>query len=104
MGFEAKIYMDLQAKPKFCKARPVPYAYRDKVEKEIERLVSLGIMEPIQNAEWAAPIVSVLKKDDHRSIRIWGDFKCTVNSASKLDKYPIPKIEDLFATLAGGET
>ena len=27
-----------------------------------------------------------------------------MNSASKLDKYPIPKIEDLFATLAGGET
>ena len=60
MGFEAKINVDSQAKPKFCKARPVPYAYRDKVEKEIERLVSLGIMEPIQNSEWAAPIVSVL--------------------------------------------
>ena len=27
-----------------------------------------------------------------------------MNSASKLDKYSIPKIEDLFATLAGGET
>ena len=73
--------MDLQAKPKFCKARPVPYAYCDKVDKEIERLVCLGIMEPIQNAEWAAPIVSVLNKDDHRSICICGDFKCTINSA-----------------------
>ena len=41
-------------------------------------------MEPIQNAEWAAPIVSVLKKDDERSIHINGDFKCTVNSASKI--------------------
>ena len=26
-----------------------------------------------------------------------GDFKMTVNQASKLDLYPIPKIEDLFA-------
>ena len=38
-----------------------------------------------------------------KSIRICGDFKLTVNTASKLDRYPIPKIDDLVATLAGGE-
>ena len=27
----------------------------------------------------------------------------TVNAASKVDRYPIPKIEDLFARLAGGK-
>ena len=27
----------------------------------------------------------------------------TVNSASKVDRYPIPKIEDLFTKLAGGK-
>ena len=27
----------------------------------------------------------------------------TVNRASKLDRYPIPKVEDLFATLAHGK-
>ena len=32
-----------------------------------------------------------------------GDFKVTVNRVSKLDRYPIPKIEDLFAKLAGGK-
>ena len=32
LGFEAKIYVDSEAKPKFCKARPVPYAYCDKIE------------------------------------------------------------------------
>ena len=36
-------------------------------------------------------------------MRICGDFKKTVNQASKVDKYPIPKIEDLFPTLAGGK-
>ena len=36
------------------------------------------------------------------SVRICGDYKCTVNQASKLDKYPIPKTEDLLATLGGG--
>jgi len=57
-------------------------------------------MESIQYAEWAAPIVPVLKQ----SVRICGDFKLTANRASKLDRYPIPKIEDLFAKLAGGKT
>ena len=32
-GYEAKLYVDPQAIPKFCKARPVPYAMRGKVEE-----------------------------------------------------------------------
>ena len=28
----------------------------------------------------------------------------TVNQASKLDRYPIPRVEDLLATLTGGKT
>lgn len=42
-------------------------------------------------------------KSDGKSVRICGDFKLTVNQASKLDRYPILKIEDLFANLAGGK-
>ena len=76
---------------------------RTKVEKELERLTKEGIIEPVQYAEWAAPIVPVLKSDK-TSVRICGDFKLTVNQASKLDRYPIPKVEDLFATLAGGKS
>ena len=71
------------------------------MEKELEHLVRLGIIEPIQLAEWAAPIVPVLKANK-KSVRICGDFKMTVNSASKLDTYPIPKVDDLFARLTGG--
>ena len=40
-------------------------------------------------------------KADKQSLRTCGDFKQSVNTASKLDRYPIPKIEDLFAKLAG---
>lgn len=35
-------------------------------------------------------------------VRICGNYECTVNKASKLDSYPIPKTEDLLATLGGG--
>jgi len=101
-GYEAKIHVDPEATPRFCKARPVPYSLRGKVEEELERLEKEGIIEPVQFAEWAAPVVPVLKSDK-KSLRLCGDFKQTVNRASKLDKYPIPKIEDLFARLAGGK-
>ena len=59
-------------------------------------------LEPVELAEWAAPIISVLKPDKI-NVRICGDFKQTVNPVSTLDKYPIPKVEDLFSTLAGGK-
>ena len=101
-GYEAKLYVDPQAIPKFCKARPVPYAMRGKAEEELHRLVQEGILEPIQYADWAAPIVPVWK-NDKESIRVCGDFKLTVNKVARLDRYPIPRIEDLLTKLAGGK-
>ena len=100
-GYHAKIHVEQEAVPKFMKARPVAYAMKEKIEKELDRLTSLSILEPIQFSEWASPIVPVLKSD--RSVRICGDFKVTLNSVSKLDRHPIPRIEDLFATLGGGK-
>ena len=55
------------------KACPVASAMKEKIEKELNRLTSLGILEPIQFSEWASLIIPVLKSD--RSVRICGDFK-----------------------------
>ena len=96
-GFQAKIYVDPSAQPKFCKARTVPYAMQMLVKKKLDRLVQLGILEPIQFAEWAAPIVPVLKSDK-KNVRICGDFKLTINQPLRLDRYPIPRIEVLLVT------
>ena len=51
-------------------------------------------------ADWAAPIVPIVKEDG--TVRICGDYKLTVNQASKLESYPVPRVEDLFASLSGG--
>ncbi len=61
----------------------------------------MTILEPVKFSEWAAPIVPVIKPDN--SVRICGHYKLTVNQASKLEQYPIPKLEDLLEKLAGGE-
>ena len=100
--FKARIYVDPEVKPQYCKARLTPYAMRQMVEDELARLVKEGTLEPVQFASWAAPIVPVLKADKS-SVRICGDFRQTINPVSKLDQYPIPKIEDLFATLSKGK-
>ena len=97
-GATATIQLDPSAQPRFCNARTVPYALKGK----IDRLMKEGVIEPIAFTEWAAPIVPVLKKDG--TVRICGDYKLTVNQASKVDSYPLPKIDDLFASLAGGKT
>ena len=101
-GFTAKIHVEEKAKPLFCKARPVPYALRGKVNTEIDRLTREGVIEPVEFADWAAPIVPVVKTDG--SVRLCGDYKVTVNQVAKLDKYPIPRIDDLFSSLEGGKT
>lgn len=38
------------------------------------------------------------------TVRICGDYKLTVNQAAKVDSYPLPKINDLFASLAGEQS
>ena len=37
------------------------------------------------------------------SIRIRGDFKVSVNQLLIIISYPLPNVDDLFATLAGGK-
>ena len=52
-------------------------------------------------AKWAASIVPVVKRDG--TVRICGDYKLTINQVSSADPYPLPRIEDLFASLSGGK-
>ncbi len=78
-----------------------PYALAPMVEGELDRLQKTDIIERVQYSEWAAPIVPVAKSDG--SVRICGDYKLTVNPATKLNPYPIPRIEDIYASLAGGQ-
>lgn len=100
-GVTAKFYVDDTVKPRYFKPRPVPLALRAKVEAELDRLQEAGVIRPVEYSEWAAPIVPVLKATG--AVRICGDYKVTINQATKVDKYPIPNIDDLFTKLSGGQ-
>ena len=101
-GFRARINVDPDMPPRFNPAQSVPYALRDKVEKELQHLQEEGTIEPVEFAKWTASIVAVLNWD-RSSVRICGDFSVTVNPVSKLNRYPIPKMEDLFTRLSRGK-
>ena len=45
--YEATFQIDDTVRPKYCKARPVPYAMKLLVEAELERLCKEGIIEPV---------------------------------------------------------
>ena len=80
-SFEANIKLREDAVPVICKARPVPYALRAAADKEINRLVNNGTIEPVDvnkdTIEWASPVVYATKKNGQ--IRLCGDFKVTIN-------------------------
>ncbi len=63
------------ANPKFCRPRPIPFAIKERVVEELNRLEKAGIIEKVDHSEWAAPIVPVPKKDGN--FRICGDYKVT---------------------------
>ena len=98
---KAKLTLREDSQAHFCKARAVPYALRPKVEEELRRLQKEGILTKVEWSEWGTPIVPVSKKDG--SVRICGDYKTTVNPELQAEQYPLPRIGDIFANLAGGQ-
>ncbi|XP_071642949.1 uncharacterized protein [Temnothorax longispinosus] len=71
------------------------------VDKEIEKLVTEGILEKVNTSSWATPVVPVLKKNN--TVRLCGDFSVTLNKHLVVDEHPLPTIDELFSTLAKGE-
>ena len=91
-GVVAEIHVPENTKSLDFRGRPLPYTLKNKVDVEIDRLLAEKIIEPVEISEWAAPVVPILKKDE--TIRLYGDYKATVNKVASVDTYPIPKIDD----------
>lgn len=79
----------------------MPLPLKEAVEEELDRLERIGVLEKVTYSLWATPLVCVPKKDGR--VRLCGDYKVTLNQVLNVEQYPLPKPEDLFATLAGGD-
>ncbi|XP_055302926.1 uncharacterized protein K02A2.6-like [Sitodiplosis mosellana] len=95
-----KLPIQKDVTPIFCKPRPVPLAWRDMIAKQLDDFVSKGILIPVDNSDWATPLVPLLKPSG--DIRICGDYKVTINRFLIDFKYPLPRIDQIFASMQGG--
>ena len=78
-------------------AYSVPLRLREKVELKLDRLVWERNLTPVQHSEWASPVVVVPKPNG--DIRMCVDCGVTMNKFLKTVHYPLPNIEEIFASL-----
>ena len=85
--------------PKYFHARAVPYALKEEIEEELDRLVKNGVYQQVLHSKSTAPIDTVIEDG---SVRICGDYKLTVNKVVNTDKYLVLKTEDLLVKMNAG--
>ncbi|XP_043230759.1 uncharacterized protein K02A2.6-like isoform X1 [Amphibalanus amphitrite] len=60
---EVKFDVNEDAKPCFYRPRNIPYAFRKRVEEQLDAEVEAGVLEPVRTADWACQIVPIVKPD-----------------------------------------
>ena len=70
-----------------------PHALRDKIRKELDSLLELGIIEP-SNSPYASPITVVVKPGG-KDIRICSDMRA-LNKICVFDPYVMPRIDTII--------
>lgn len=88
--------------PIFKKPVPIPFAFRDKVVKELSRLEQEGVIGKVENSLWGTPLVIVLKPNGV-DIRVCANYKITINQYLEDFNHPLPRIEEIFQALQGGQ-
>lgn len=97
---KARLELKPDARPVFRSKRTVPFASQEIFEKEIDRLLSMGVITKVDHSEWASPVV-MLRKSNGKT-RLCVDFSCGVNAALEDCAHPLPLPEDIFSSLNGG--
>ena len=81
--------------PKKQAVRRVPFAVRQEVSQQLRKMQQEGVVKP-SSSPWASPVVLVRKKDS--TLRFCFDYR-HLNSITKADTFPLPRIDDLLDQL-----
>ncbi|XP_051794021.1 ribonuclease inhibitor-like [Acanthochromis polyacanthus] len=99
-GFVHKVKVRPDVQPVQMKLRRLPFAVRDQVSEELQRLEKDGVIERIDSSPWVSPIVVVKRKSSR--LRICPDLR-EPNKAVIIDSHPLPHIEEMFHELRGAQ-
>ena len=79
--------------------RRTPFSLRKTVEELTQEMLDQDVIQP-SHSPWASPIVLVKKPDG--SMRFCVDYR-QLNSITKMDVYPLPRIDDTLSLLSGAK-
>ena len=82
--------------PVHSKPYPMPFAMRESFKSDIDDMLKLGIIEPVESP-YASPVVIVKKPDG--SNRVCIDYR-KLNSLTVFDSEPVGNAEEIFSRLA----
>ena len=100
---EGKLHLELDRTvlPVALPVRKVPFAMKEPLKQELDRLVKTGILIPVDvPTDWISSM-AVVKKSNGK-IRLCIDPKA-LNQALKRNHYPLPVIDDLLPLLANAK-
>ena len=84
--------------PYHARAYPIAKTYEATTKKEIDRLVSIGVLKRDHDSQWAAATFVIPKKTG--DVRVVTDFR-KLNIVLKRKPFPLPKIGDILQKLEG---
>jgi hypothetical protein len=101
MPLDHDIKFVIELKPGTAPIYKTPYRMTTpelaKLKEQVKELLEKGFIHP-RSSPWVAPVIFVLKKDGTQ--RLCVDYH-TLNDVIIKNKYPLPRIDDLFDQLRG---
>ena len=95
-----KHHIDTQgANPIRQQPRRLPLSVREEAQQSIAAMLDQNVIEP-SSSPWASPVVLVKKKGG--GTRFCVDYR-KLNSVTRKDSYPLPRIDETLEALAGSE-
>ena len=93
-GFQLNIPIDPRVKPVVQSMRRVPVSLRGMLEKKLDELVDLDVIEKAEGpTPWISPVVVVPKPNG--DLRRCVDMR-QVNSALVRERHPIPTVDEIL--------